>query len=394
MALNRQLFVLLTCGILSLFTVTCESDVDVINIDANHRTIVYGLLDAGESQHFIRINKSFQGTVSAAELAATPGINEYSDSDLLSATVYQLENETDDISQSINSYELLDSTITTKADGAFSNESNKVYYFNATLNAAHFYKFVCEVRKEDGSIEEVSAVTPIVQNERVLLQRPRNSDNVCDANNLRDNDEARFVQNVDYVESYEVQWTAAQNGILYTSRFWFYYSEVLFDGTVRRDSVMIPLGTREVSAESVVGQIEFTFRTAEFYSLIGNQVPDFDADEICYRRASDTLQFELEIAGEELAIYRDVNSPQTGVIQERPTYTNIVNGEGIFSSRIRLSTRADCDQEDGILMDNKAMDELVNSNLQNTGNFTVSKSFCSNIAGLSQGSICTVDRCP
>ncbi len=393
MALNRQLFLLLSLGLLAMVTVTCETEVDVINTEVNHRTVVYGILDGNQTQHFIRINKSFQGTVSATELAATPGINEYDDDELRSAVIYELPEATSDIAQSTRSWNLQDSIITTKVEGDFYNLENKVYFFNAALNNSRFYKILLEVEKEDGSIEEVSAVTSIVQTGEVRLVNPRNSDNNCDANNIRSNDEARFVvQTVDYAQEYEVEWTAANNGVLYTSRFWFYYFEQTFDGQIRRDSILIPLGTVEVTPNSQQGVIAYDFRTVEFYSIIGNNVDDFDPNELCFRQAVDTLQFEMEVAGEELAIYRDVNSPQTGVIQERPTYTNVVNGEGIFSSRIKVSTRAECDQEDGILMENRAMDELINSNIVNSGDYTVSKGFCSNIAGLTQGSTCP--ECP
>jgi hypothetical protein len=39
------------------------------------------------------------------------------------------------------------------------------------------------------------------------------------------------------------------------------------------------------------------------------------------------------VANEELATYLEINSPVTGVIQERPEYTNINGGLGLFASR-------------------------------------------------------------
>jgi hypothetical protein len=45
------------------------------------------------------------------------------------------------------------------------------------------------------------------------------------------------------------------------------------------------------------------------------------------------FDFILMVANEELAIYLDINAPITGVIQERPEYTNIIGGLGLWASR-------------------------------------------------------------
>jgi hypothetical protein len=45
------------------------------------------------------------------------------------------------------------------------------------------------------------------------------------------------------------------------------------------------------------------------------------------------VDFVLTIANEELSTYLEVNAPVTGVIQERPAYTNINGGIGLFAAR-------------------------------------------------------------
>ena len=45
------------------------------------------------------------------------------------------------------------------------------------------------------------------------------------------------------------------------------------------------------------------------------------------------FDFVLSIANEELDTYLAVNAPVTGIIQERPVYTNIAGGLGLFASR-------------------------------------------------------------
>lgn len=392
MALNRQ-FYFITLAFFGLGLFSCETDINIINEDANHKTVIYGLLDASESRHFIRINKSFAGEASAEELAAQPGINEYSD-DELSAEIIVLTEDNGVFTETGQVFQLQDTIIQNKQPGAFSSPESKVYYFDATLNPNNWYRISCRVEKEDGSIETVTAESPVINAEAVRLVSPRRTDGNCgDGRNDRSNQEASLVNNFDYKPSYEIIWTAVQNGALYSSRFWFYYKDVYLDGRVERDSVLIPLGAIEVDPSNE-GQIIFNFNTEEFYSLIGGQVDDYDADQLCYREAIDTVQFELEIAGEELATYREVNAPQTGVIQERPTYTNVTNGEGIFSTRYAISTRTkEFEREcNGILLDAGSMRELIESEIVNTGNYTSSKGFCADFGG-SPAFLCP-DNCP
>jgi len=41
----------------------------------------------------------------------------------------------------------------------------------------------------------------------------------------------------------------------------------------------------------------------------------------------------LTMGNNDLKSYIEVNSPSTGVVQERPIYTNVSNGIGLFASR-------------------------------------------------------------
>ena len=45
------------------------------------------------------------------------------------------------------------------------------------------------------------------------------------------------------------------------------------------------------------------------------------------------FDFLLIVANETLAIYLDVNAPVTGIIQERPEYSNVSGGLGLWASR-------------------------------------------------------------
>jgi hypothetical protein len=54
------------------------------------------------------------------------------------------------------------------------------------------------------------------------------------------------------------------------------------------------------------------------------------------QREVDSVQAIVYVAGSDLSTYMDVNSPSGSIVQERPQYSNIREGYGIFSSRYDL----------------------------------------------------------
>ena len=46
-----------------------------------------------------------------------------------------------------------------------------------------------------------------------------------------------------------------------------------------------------------------------------------------------SIDIEMTLGTQDLKTYIDVNEPITGIVQERPQFTNIKNGIGLFSSR-------------------------------------------------------------
>ena len=50
-------------------------------------------------------------------------------------------------------------------------------------------------------------------------------------------------------------------------------------------------------------------------------------------RVPDSVEYIFTVASEELSNYIEVTNPSNTIVQEKPIYTNISNGIGIFSSR-------------------------------------------------------------
>jgi hypothetical protein len=351
----------------------CSADVDII-APKTDVTIVYGLLELNQSRHYIRINKSFVGEDSASVLAGEPGANEYSDAEMIEASVRELNAD----GSVRRRFGLQPTYVYNKEAGDFFSDSNKVYYFDGNLDVAYQYELYLKIQPEGEDEKEVTALTDVLgssDGSALRVNKPNLGGNgeFCEG---RDNSEVDWVDRNEIRPSWSLKWSAANNASSYTSYGRFYYVDIYPDGTVKRDSVILPIGVEKVTASSNLGEVEFVISPTEFYSAIGRAVPDYTigTDEFT-RIAVDTIQFFIEVANEELATYVDINKPATNIVQERPSYTNLNNGIGLFASKYISSTRTAQVTCSGRILTASSMEELLYSGASNTNESTGSKGF-------------------
>lgn len=355
---------------------SCSTEIDII-APKKDVTIIYGLLEANQTTHYIRINKSFVGADSASALASQPGANEYSDEEILEAVVREL-NANGDITRTFG---LQSTYVFSKEEGTFFSDSNKVYYFNADLDVTKEYELYLRIKPEGEDEKEVSAITNVLGSTdgtdlivtKPVLTKPCGSIGVD-----RDAGEVDWVRNGDYRDAWSLKWSASNNASSYTSYARFYYRDVYADGTVIKDSVIIPMGIEKVTPTTNQGEVEFIVSPLEMYLAIGRNVVDYDFTNDTYTRiVNDTLDFFIEVANGELATYIEINQPVTDVVQEKPQYTNVVNGIGLFASRYVTSTKRADYTCSGRILDGASLEELLYSNAASSAGTTGTKNFTS-----------------
>ncbi len=356
---------------LSMITIVgCETEIDII-APQKDVTVIYGLLEENKSRHYIRINKAFIGEESASVLAKTQGVNEYSD-DELQAVVFEIsKKEPNEDEDTINRYPLTSTYITSKSDGLFFNDSNKVYYFDAVLkisngNNTFVYRIECTINVEGEETKVVTAESGVIGGGDVplTLVKPRLANSTTE-----DRSEIDFVGNGDYRNSLDVTWMRPAGGVSFTSFYRFYFTEVdIVTNERSRDSLLFAIGTKRVTTQESTnsGEVNFTMNPEEFYIRMKTQFEDYNFDNPTFNRfASDTIEFFLEVADNTLATYIEVNQPSTAIAQERPEYTNVENGIGVFASRYLASTRKKVGLDkvnSGRVFNSSTLEELLYSN--------------------------------
>ncbi|MBW6460130.1 MAG: DUF4249 family protein [Bacteroidales bacterium] len=294
--------------VLPLLIVTpgCEEDFDM-NAPYQDITVVFGLVDPSEDTIFLKINKAFLGEGNALIMAQIQDSSSYVNG--LQAVIEEWENNT-----MMRSYTMDTITIKDKESGIFYNPFQIIYYTPYQPNTSREYRLKIQVKDK-----EVTGKTTLVRNFSII--RPSAG--------------SAFIMFKPGNEG-EVRWNSALNGRRYEVMIRFKYKEVFLDSpdTVFRN-IDWAMGTRKSINTSGGEEMFIQYKNNSFYAIINNRVPYEDPakEARVAARYTNNVDFFVAVAAEELNTYMEVNEPSNSIIQDRPDFTNITNGLGIFSSR-------------------------------------------------------------
>lgn len=332
-------FLLVFSGV--AFLNSCTTDFDIIGPYEDH-TVVFCLLDQNETTHFVKINKAFLGDGNAYEYASIQDSSEYAN---LSGTVEAWNN-----GSLVATYPLQDTLIQDRDSGIFYYPEQKLYYFSATLNQTYEYRLNLNVN--DGS-KEVTASSELVHSFPInsLTSNPFYPFSFAYANSSV----------TDVYPPYHVRFTPGVNGKRYDTWLHFWYDEYTASGTERKELIWkidTYVATTDFGTDP---ERDIVFDGDAFYRYLATKISP-DANVI--KRVARQIDIEIVAASDDLYTYMKVNEPSTGLVQERPSFTNLSNAIGIFSSRYTKLIR-------GKVLNKDSMNELC------LGQFTSGLQFCS-----------------
>lgn len=315
-----------------LLAAGCSTDVE-LNAPYKSTTVVFGLLDPRADTQWVKVNKTYLGKGNNLDYAQIRDSLEYRWEEFSRLAVEQLVNGV-----VVNEFPLQEKEITNKSlSGVFYGPRQTVYYFASPtgLNQDATYRLVCDFVNRPG----VQAETNLVKANTLSFQIPQPNQFIVLAQTSGSGVSATYNNNV------TVRWSPVENAELYALSLRFNYVEKRYSDLAHTDLVSEDPRTAEWSigqfkSENIAlqgGFLSVQFNAEPFFNYLGNTIPNdpYVMRQIGYFDGTRTRCFEvgMSIANEELRTYFEVNSPVTGVIQERPTYTNVSNGLGLFGSR-------------------------------------------------------------
>lgn len=311
-----------------LFLSACETEVDLFT-DFEKIPVVFALLEPANEVQYFRINPTFIGDGDARDVAGNPDITNYA--------AGEIEVKLIDVTNSDNEIEyiLKDSMglIDLDDDGIFDTK-NRIYYLETPVTTLSNGQIVNEVLKP------LNEYRLIIKN--VATGKEAKSEIALgDINKLQmavprvgtsqfPRDWMVFYSGTQYNEAYTFEFDADKFSERFLLEMRFYYTEGAEDKNSKARSELITIGERnDIDAFSETKRVTIDLDGERFYSILQGRL---DAST---SRTGQTFDLIITAAGPDLETYISVqNASLSGLSQERPSYSNIEGGIGIFSYRL------------------------------------------------------------
>ncbi len=133
---------------------------------------------------------------------------------------------------------------------------------------------------------------------------------------------------IGFATNKDALWKTAVNGRRYEMIFRLHYTEKDALGILTQHSADVNFGYQK-SADLVGGKDMQATYGQSFFTMLASKIPvNSNVTRVCGK-----VDLIVLVGGDELSTYIDVNAPTGSPVFDRPDYTNINNGIGIFSCR-------------------------------------------------------------
>jgi hypothetical protein len=305
--------------LMTLVLSSCDSKLDV-NAEWKDITVVYGLLDQNDSIHYLKITKAFLGPGDALSFAKIADSSNYSEN--LDVKMEEWDMKKDNNGKIYDSQYirpiLFDTTFITNkeaGDSIFYYPRQLVYKSVGTvkLNSNYLYKLIIKV---PGTSKSVTSQTSLVRKiGEITSPKPTPA-------------RASFIPGT---KNHAV-WTSAEGGKRYQLVARFYYIETKIADTSQKVTKYVDwIIFNNLKTENTDGgnKMDFSYSSDVFYVVLGSHIPI----DPSVTRVANKMEYIFTVAADDLNTYMEVTEPSYTIVQEKPPFTNITNGIGIFSAR-------------------------------------------------------------
>lgn len=327
-------------GISLLFLMySCETDFDT-TAEWEDITIVYGIIDQNDSLQSIKINKAFLGEGNVLQMAQVYDSSNYP----FNMKVWlEAFDENDQLVQTIE-FDTATSYIPPYQDAVFPTGAQKIYtggpdtYYEIkyviqypdTLFSQKIWlndqnTYTLNILYPDSS-KFISAATGLIMDFRIVKPLPYSKF-------------IKFVPNSSVPR--EFTWEKPDNDegkFKYELLIKFNYQELTTQSTVPVDKSINLVSN--VTVYPTLGNADMTYYYWDdnFFVSCVNDIPYSDAsvEANITARYSVDIEIVVSVAAEALNLFMQVYKPSSSIVQEKPLYTNIENGIGVFSARYRI----------------------------------------------------------
>ena len=357
--------ILLSITFIASFVFTaCDTDIDV-NAPNKDIAVVYGLMDVDTTVQVFKINRMYQTSGDANEAAKDRTLQEYKNLDAYLVEV-----------NSSSRFKLEEFEITNKEEGAFYAPNQTLYRANMERKPDKSSEYRLDIKTPEGTQVKSNSTLVYFQEDfntgfADIGRLIQTGLNFVGANNTIQDQIRINISQPFYARSFE----------FYID---FYYTDVFQDNSrSERKTISFRTGTyffsSVINPNNPVGvSYPVRFNAFNFYDRISKNVPDISTTPNVKRREPEAkVNLRIVYAHDELTTYMEVTQPSGSLLEDKPPFTNIENGIGIFSARMYKSLE--------VGLTRQSFDELTNGVITQ---LTGTKGFCNPLAPVGTSGSC------
>ena len=304
--------IFLISSVLLLVFPSCKTDFDV-HAAWEEITVVYGLLDQSQDRQYIKINKAYLGAGDAFQMAdIADSINFLPEN--MEVRLYKLQGQ-----DTVDLVNLDTTTSIVKDDGLFASGISENIIYTTLEEDSDFI----EVGKTYAlTIENTATGNFVSANTELIFHHHLypHFTNIHSASrfgfyNPTLADSAKFLIKT-------IKWNGYPT----------FDNAKIFQIDIRFNYLENNIEKFLVWRQPLVGysnSMSTTLEGAKFFNYLSNNLEDDNT----VNREFLSLDVIMTIGTSDLATYITLNAPFDGIVQERPAFSNINNGIGLFSSR-------------------------------------------------------------
>ena len=315
------------------FYYSCEDDIEVFSGEESV-PIVYCLLNPYDTVQYVRISRTY--IVEKRTNSITSSVDSlYFDGEILIALEYW---ENDQIKETIK-FEQYEGLV--KDPGVFPTNKNILFRSFQKIHSESTYKLNIYLKEKEkiifGEIITVGDIEIIDPNPFFKRKITLSSE-----------------------QNYAIRFNLAPEAWIYQTVINFNYDEISEEDTIKKSFEWAQKNTKPdfLKRDFIITRLN----GAKFFQDLTNELEE---NPNIKRKAVD-FSFKFYYGSADLRFYVESITPSSGVLQEKPTYTNFLNAQGVFSS---LSVK----EIENIQLSKIMIDSLAHSKLSKNFGFVDSK---------------------
>ncbi len=318
---------------------SCKNELDVL-APGEESVSVYGILNPSEPVQNIRINKIYLTSGDAIAAGQDASQINYGPNELrVSLQRFNTGSTTPTLTTVGNSTKkeiVLTETVVTTAGGNF-NQNQRIWQTTDKLFTSGEYKLTVKILSSGKEITAQTIVIDSVKSDIMPFRYhatlyPMHCGYILDSPPGTGTPQNAYIGYP--VLNPKIKFKSIPKAKLYDVIMRFHYIDSLFGGSANREFVDFNFATQKSS--TIVGSefMEVSFSVDGFYTNLASEISKKSVTGI-KNRTSHYMEYIVYAGNETLNTFLQINAPSTSIAQDKPNYSNINGGIGVFACRSR-----------------------------------------------------------